>query len=62
MLNFLKYNLVILLYKIFRKKHPEEYNSYKFRSLQDYQYKIEHGKNPYDYFNLSLYERSNYDN
>ena len=54
MTNWIIYNLNIVWFKIIKRKHPEQYNSYKFRSLQDYTYKIEYGKDPYDYFDLNL--------
>ena len=55
--NWILYNIIILYFKIIKKKHSEEYNSYKFRSLEDYKYKIEYGKDPYDFFNIYLYEK-----
>ena len=58
LINCILYNLNILWFKVIRKKHPEQYNEYKFRSLQDYTYKIEYSKDPYDFFSLDLYSQA----
>jgi hypothetical protein len=55
---WIKFNFTILIYKITNRKHDmgDAYR-YTFRNYESYKYKIEYNKDPFDYFDIDLWDK-----
>ncbi len=51
-INWLRFNLTILIYKITNRKHESDLHKYVFRNYQSYCQKIDEEKDPFDCVNF----------
>lgn len=58
-INWLRFNLTILIYKITNRKHESDLHKYVFRNYQSYCQKIDEEKDPFDCVNFDKIDNIN---